>query len=41
MQIAVLGRILVTIAFVVFDLMLFRGMLFEWHRREREMGGQQ
>jgi hypothetical protein len=40
-QTAMLGRIIVTIAFVVFGLMLFRGMLFEWHRREGEMGGKQ
>ena len=39
MTVPVFGRIFVTVAAFGFGILLFRGMLFEWHRRDREMRG--
>lgn len=39
MPVATFGRIFVTIAAFGFGFLLFRGMVFEWHRRDRETRG--
>jgi len=39
MSIATIGHVFVTVAVLVFGILLFRGMVFEWHRRDKEMHG--
>jgi hypothetical protein len=39
MSITVIGPIFVTVATFGFGLLLFRGMVLEWHRRDRETRG--
>jgi hypothetical protein len=39
MSSATFGPIFVTVAVFGFGILLFRGMVFEWHRRDREMRG--
>lgn len=40
MRIAVFGWMFVTVAAFGFGFLLFRGMVSEWHRRDREVRGQ-
>jgi len=40
MSTAIIGRIVVAIAVIVFGILLFRGMVSEWHRRDGEGRGQ-
>jgi len=39
MPIELFGRIVVTVAVFSFGFLLFRGMVFEWHRRDGEIRG--
>lgn len=39
MDVVVIGRIFVTVTAFGFGLLLFRGMVLEWHRRDRETHG--
>ena len=39
MSTALIGRVFVTVAVLGFGVLLFRGMVFEWHRRDKEMRG--
>lgn len=40
MRTALVGQIIVGVATLAFGLLLFRGMVAEWHRRDREMHGE-
>jgi hypothetical protein len=40
MSIAIIGRVVVAIAVFCFGYALFKGMVIEWHRRDRELRGQ-
>ena len=39
MSVTVIGRIFVAVASFGFGILLFRGMVSEWHRRDRETRG--
>ena len=39
MRTALIGQIIVAVATFGFGFLLFRGMVLEWHRRDREMHG--
>lgn len=38
MPVEIIGRVVVAVATFFFGYLLFRGMVFEWHRRDDEPG---
>jgi len=39
MRITLIGPVIVGLAVLFFGYLLFKGMVLEWHRRDRESGG--